>query len=86
MRWRVYERCEWLCSICDGAVDRNEPNGTLWGASLDHIIPVSRGGTHDEDNLALAHLWCNSVKRDLPLDEARALLAVVTPTFSVCVT
>ena len=29
---------------------------------VDHIIPVSRGGTNDYENLTLACRWCNRSK------------------------
>lgn len=32
--------------------------------SIDHIIPVSKGGTHTWDNIQLAHHQCNSIKSD----------------------
>lgn len=32
------------------------------GASLDHIIPLSRGGHHTADNVQAAHLACNHRK------------------------
>jgi 5-methylcytosine-specific restriction endonuclease McrA len=28
--------------------------------TLDHLIPLSKGGNHTSDNLALAHGRCNS--------------------------
>lgn len=31
---------------------------------VEHIIPLSRGGTSDETNLWLACAWCNSYKGD----------------------
>ena len=51
----VFERDEWKCGLCSEQVDRKD-------ASLDHIIPVSRGGWHVESNLQLAHLRCNQSK------------------------
>lgn len=30
--------------------------------NIEHIIPISRGGESDEDNLCLAYSWCNSFK------------------------
>lgn len=32
---------------------------------IDHIIPLSRGGTHTEENLALTHSRCNNRKAAL---------------------
>jgi 5-methylcytosine-specific restriction endonuclease McrA len=32
-------------------------------ATLDHVIPLARGGKHEVANLAAAHLGCNSKKR-----------------------
>lgn len=34
------------------------------GPSIDHIIPLSQGGTHTLDNVQLAHLKCNRVKHN----------------------
>jgi len=33
-------------------------------ASIDHIIPLSRGGTHVEGNVNGVHLRCNIQKSD----------------------
>ena len=37
--------------------------------SLEHLIPVSRGGGNEYDNLAVAHRGCNSKKHTKTLDE-----------------
>lgn len=39
---------------------------------VDHIMPVSRGGTDDWENLAPACKWCNMEKLDFTPDEWRA--------------
>jgi hypothetical protein len=36
----------------------------LLAASIDHIVPRSRGGTNDDGNLQIAHLRCNLLKHD----------------------
>ncbi len=51
------------CSICHEPVDMTLRKPSLFGPSVDHVIPYARGGTHDPENLALAHLWCNQVKQ-----------------------
>jgi endogenous inhibitor of DNA gyrase (YacG/DUF329 family) len=41
------------------------------GGTVDHVVPLSRGGQHTEGNLAPACLPCNSSKRDKLLIEWR---------------
>jgi len=31
-------------------------------ATVDHIVPVSLGGAHTEDNMQAAHFFCNTAK------------------------
>jgi 5-methylcytosine-specific restriction endonuclease McrA len=49
----VAERDGWRCAICAGVVTR-----ATW--SLDHVIPLSKGGPHTYSNVVLAHRSCNS--------------------------
>lgn len=51
-RERVAKRDGWMCGICGKIVTRAN-----W--SLDHIIPLSRGGSHTYQNVTLAHRLCN---------------------------
>lgn len=37
-----------------------DPNVRSLALSIDHITPLSQGGTHHADNLRIAHLGCNS--------------------------
>lgn len=54
-----------LCNICGEEIDLDAPRsaqaGENWqrGLHLDHVIPLSRGGTHTLDNLRPAHALCN---------------------------
>jgi 5-methylcytosine-specific restriction endonuclease McrA len=34
-------------------------------ASLDHLVPLSAGGVHAPDNVALAHLRCNIMRSNV---------------------
>lgn len=53
------------CGICGEPVDMTlRRSESLRCASVDHILPRSRGGTHEPDNLQLAHLICNHIKSD----------------------
>jgi 5-methylcytosine-specific restriction endonuclease McrA len=56
----VYERDGWVCGICDEPVDRAAPFPEPLSVSLDHVKPVSLGGSHTRDNTRCAHLRCNS--------------------------
>lgn len=63
----IFERDEWVCHICNTAVDPAIVGGPN-SASLDHIIPLSVAGSpgHVWSNVALAHLQCNMRKSNRP--------------------
>lgn len=64
-RLALYERDSWTCWLCEEAVDASLiGTRSEWRPSLDHVTPRSRGGTHDDSNLRLAHMWCNCVRSD----------------------
>ena len=50
--WFIYTRDGGRCHICHKRVAKKE-------MSLDHLIPVSKGGDHIAVNIRLAHLSCN---------------------------
>lgn len=55
----IYERDGWICGICLDHVDANLIYPDPMSASLDHVIPLSRGGGHLESNAQCSHLSCN---------------------------
>lgn len=57
--FEIYERDKWICQICQQPVDKNLIFPHPMSKSIDHIIPISRGGSHEESNVQLAHLVCN---------------------------
>lgn len=67
-RLEIFERDNWICGICEEPVDQHAPN-LRDAASLDHIIPMSRGGDHLPGNVQLAHFGCNCGKRDRMLSD-----------------
>lgn len=50
------------CHLCGKRVDMRLSGHSPKGPTIDHLVPVSFGGTNDRINLALAHRECN-VKR-----------------------
>lgn len=67
----LYIRDKGRCAICGGHCDWDDytvRNGTKvcgdWYPSVDHIIPLAKGGLHSWDNVQLAHRRCNWEKSD----------------------
>lgn len=58
----IYERDIWLCGLCVTPVDPDCAWPDPMSPSLDHILPLSKGGTHTYENVQLAHLTCNVSK------------------------
>lgn len=52
------------CHICHRLIDFNKPARHPQSATVDHLIPISRGGWDGPGNVALAHFGCNSRKRN----------------------
>lgn len=51
-----------LCGICGGGLERSLAWPHPLSKSIDHVIPLARGGTHEAANLQWAHLRCNVSK------------------------
>lgn len=65
---KVIQKDNNVCQLCGKPCDISDVKETHVGElypSVDHIIPLSRGGGHTWDNVQLAHMICNSYKRDL---------------------
>lgn len=70
----IFERDGWRCSICGKKVNRRFKWPNQMSASLDHIIPLSKGGTHTRDNVCCAHLQCNQLKNNSTVDQQMLLI------------
>lgn len=52
-----------VCAICGQPVDKSLRSPHPMSASVDHIIPIAKGGHPSAlDNLQLAHRSCNRLK------------------------
>lgn len=66
---RLYRRDKGKCQICGGYCDYSDfsiKDGAFVVGdnypSIDHIVPLSKGGVHSWENVQLAHFWCNTKK------------------------
>ena len=61
-RTRTFERDKWTCQLCGKRVHRSRKVPHPMAPTLDHIIPLALGGTHEPANCQTAHFKCNSSK------------------------
>jgi 5-methylcytosine-specific restriction endonuclease McrA len=61
----VFQKSLGCCGICGMEVDSAIKYPHPMSASIDHIIPIAKGGNHCLSNVQLAHFICNSHKQDL---------------------
>ena len=64
---KLFRRDHGICYLCGEKCDWNDIDGVIAGLnypSIDHVVPVAKGGTHTWDNIKLAHRSCNTAKRD----------------------
>lgn len=87
-RRRIYERDSWRCVWCAAevfntldqlrrhvdALEGSTSKQPLRFASIDHVVPRSRGGTNEHHNLITCCMKCNAKRGDLSVPAfARAL-------------
>lgn len=66
--WVGFERRHRLLTVDDRCTYCRKPL-SIFTATQDHVIPVSKGGADEDDNIVLACYRCNSSKSDmLPLN------------------
>lgn len=69
---KLFKRDCGKCYICGKMCDYSDYTKDKYGTiiagkmypSIDHVIPLSKGGTHTWDNIKLACRGCNTIKRD----------------------
>lgn len=73
----LYRRDSGVCYLCGGMCDWYDRTFICVGEkypSIDHIVPVSRGGLHAWNNVRLAHFGCNSKKSNELIPEAEKMV------------
>jgi 5-methylcytosine-specific restriction endonuclease McrA len=68
---KLYKRDGGICQICGKQCDFSDcltKDGIFYAGnnypSIDHVMPLAKGGLHSWDNVQLAHRLCNSIKSD----------------------
>ncbi|MBX3084345.1 MAG: HNH endonuclease [Anaerolineae bacterium] len=59
LRERIRAQADYRCGYC-----QSKQQYVFGPLEIDHLIPIARGGTDDEDNLWLACRMCNGFKSD----------------------
>lgn len=58
-RREIFERDGWRCQLCGKKTRRRVNRYHPQAPTLDHIIPIARGGSHTRANSQCAHRRCN---------------------------
>jgi hypothetical protein len=67
----VYERDGWTCQLCYLPVDREAVAPDRMAPTIDHILALANGGTHEPSNVQTAHFICNALKGDREWTDVR---------------
>lgn len=60
----VIKRLGLVCGVCDKPINIQLKSPDKYSLTIDHIIPLAKGGTHTYNNIQLAHMICNTIKSD----------------------
>lgn len=72
-RKSIFERDGYRCHLCGKSTDSSKPAPHPRAPTVDHVIPLARGGTHEPANCRTACFLCNSTKGDRGGGEQLAL-------------
>lgn len=72
----IYERDGWRCGICKQPTKRNAVVPHPKAPTLDHIVPLAKGGEHTRANVQCAHFECNYLKSDKAVTSGEQLRLV----------
>ena len=65
----IYSRDGFVCYLCGCTVQTGGDYNADDAATLDHVIPRSKGGSDEDENLRTCCRLCNSLKADSVLDD-----------------
>lgn len=61
---------ESACWLCGGLIDFTLPAFHDWAFEIDHVHPLSLGGSNTRDNFRAAHRICNLRRSNGPAEQA----------------
>lgn len=64
---KILKRDGLFCYLCGSDIDDGDYH-------MDHVIPLSRGGSHSMENIKVTHARCNLIKHNKTVEEARVLI------------
>lgn len=69
----IAERDGWRCGICGRRIGKSYRHPHPRSLSIDHIVPISKGGDDVKSNVQAAHLRCNLSKHTGGTDQLRLI-------------
>lgn len=60
----VFREEQWTCWLCHNPIAKDEAAPHPLSPTVDHVIPLAKGGPHTRDNLRCAHFICNARRGD----------------------
>ena len=63
-RTQIFARDGYRCLLCGDLLAMRERVPHPLAPTIDHVVPLARGGWHAPDNVQAAHFLCNSRKSD----------------------
>lgn len=60
----LFELYAWTCCVCRKPINKHLRLPNYMAATIEHIVPLAKGGTHTWDNVAPSHALCNFQKGD----------------------
>ncbi|CAN5308637.1 HNH endonuclease [soil metagenome] len=84
LRAEIFERNGYTCQLCGAGPSDPDPFNPSRKVRLhvDHVIPISQGGTDDKDNLRVLCSACNQGRANIrtPSEDTRNILARIRRT------
>lgn len=60
----IWNRDRGICQLCGERIDADLIWPDPMSKTIDHVVPLAMGGTHEPANVQLAHALCNCIKGD----------------------